>query len=52
MAVGQHVRCGLPGAGVHGQVRDDATQVPAETAMARYEHLIGPKLRARSLPTQ
>lgn len=24
----------------------------AETAMARYKHLIGPKLRARSLPTQ
>ena len=24
----------------------------AETAMARYEHLIGPKLRARSLPAQ
>ena len=24
----------------------------AETAMARYKHLIGPKLRARSLPAQ
>ncbi len=24
----------------------------AETAMFRYEHLIGPKLRARSLPAQ
>jgi len=24
----------------------------AETAVARYKHLIGPKLRARSLPAQ
>jgi hypothetical protein len=24
----------------------------AETAMSRYKHLIGPKLRARSLPAQ
>jgi len=24
----------------------------AETAMSRYKHLIGPKLRARSLPSQ
>jgi len=24
----------------------------AETAMVRYKHLIGPKLRARSLPAQ
>ena len=42
----ERARTGWQGATGHGR------RIQAETAMSRYEHLVSPKLRARSLPAQ